>query len=207
MIVPLVMVALMIRSYQIGTTKNDGHHGETIPSSNMASAAFSCSPAARKARAAISSILLLAAETSEVIYASLIPSQTKMQVGFLVCFLWFWPWQENSFVLRNIVLPLSHRSEPPSSKIVMRKEPGMLFSRKPTSLKVLSCSKTTMFQFPYQEPSAKPNLVLHSAAIFWNSTMIFFTLATIFGRVLRHLLLLQFQVKTSISPKITRCEA
>ena len=52
------------------------HQSPTIPSSNIASAAFSCSPAARKARAAVSSILLLA-ETSEVIHANLIPSQTE----------------------------------------------------------------------------------------------------------------------------------
>lgn len=130
-----------------------------------------------------------------------------MQVGFLVCFLWFWPWQENSFVLRNIVLPLSHRSEPPSSKIVMRKEPGMLFSRKPTSLEGLSWSKATVFQFPYQEPCAKPDLVLHASTIVWNSTMISFTLATILGRALRHLLLLQFQVITvAFRQKVTRCE-
>ena len=92
----------MIRSYQIGTTKNDGHHGETIPSSNMASAAFSCSPAARKARAAISSILLLAAETSEVICKSYTQPNKKCKSVFSCVSFDFGPGRVNSFVLLNI---------------------------------------------------------------------------------------------------------
>jgi len=69
-------------------------------------------------------------------------------------------------------------------------------------------AKQQCLNSPYQEPSAKPNLVLQTSTIVWNSTMISFTLATILGRALRHLLQLQFQVITvAFLQKVTRCEA
>ena len=165
-------------------------------SSNIASAAFSCSRRCGSTSCG-SSILLLAAETSEVIHANLIPSQTKMQVGVLGMFPLILAVAENSFVLRNIGschfrIVQSHHHQ----RSWWEKSQECYFSRKPTSFEGLSWSKATVFQFPYQEPCAKPDLVLHASIIVWNSTMIFFTLATIFGRALRHLLLLQFQVNT-----------
>ena len=107
----------------------------------------------------------------------------------------FEPGQVNSFVLYGtLVLAtfvpfiIKDRDEKGARNAIL-KETNIIF-------KTGCLAAKQHLNSPYREPSAKPNLVLQASAIVWNSTIISFTLATILGRALRHLLQLQFQVIT-----------